>query len=178
MGHHEPALHSDSTPPAYAVGLDVGGTKIAGGIVAFPSCNVLSRQIIPTLANEGGEAVLSRALQLARELIVEGARSGFGILGIGVGVCELVDVGGHVTSGQAVAWQRLPVQERFSELAAAVVESDVRAAALAEARFGAGRPFKIFAYLTVGTGIGHTLVQDGRTYAGARGNALILASAP
>jgi glucokinase len=178
MGHLERAPESDSKLPAYAIGLDVGGTKIACGIVAFPSGNVLSRQTIPTFASNGGEAVLSRALQLAGELIQEAARSRFGILGIGVGVCELVNADGRITSGQAVAWQGLRVQERFSELAPAVVESDVRAAALAEARFGAGSPFKVFAYLTVGTGISHTLVQNGRAYAGARGNALVLASAP
>ena len=178
MGNHERAVHLDSQLPTYAIGLDVGGTKIACGIVAFPSGEVLSRQIIPTFVSDGGEAVLSRALQLARELIQQATRSRFAILGIGVGVCELVDADGHITSGQAVAWQGLRVQERFSELAPAVVESDVRAAALAEARFGAGSPFRVFAYLTVGTGISHTLVQNGRTYAGARGNALILASAP
>ena len=54
----------------------------------------------------------------------------------------------------------------------------MRAAALAEARFGAGRAYRLFAYVSVGTGISHTLVQDGRPYAGARGNALVLASGP
>ena len=43
---------------------------------------------------------------------------------------------------------------------------------------GAGRPYRTFVYVTVGTGISHRLVQDGRSYAGAHGNALVLASAP
>ena len=58
------------------------------------------------------------------------------------------------------------------------MEADVRAAALAEARFGAGRPYRIFLYITVGTGISSTLVLDGRPFAGARGNALAFASGP
>jgi glucokinase len=70
------------------------------------------------------------------------------------------------------------VQATFARLAPAVVESDVRAAALAEAKFGAGQPFKHFVYLTVGTGISHCLVQAGQPYSGARGNALVLASGP
>jgi glucokinase len=72
----------------------------------------------------------------------------------------------------------VPVQERFRRLGPAVVEADVRAHALAEARYGAGRPFRLFAFITVGTGISCCLVQEGKPYAGARGNALILASSP
>jgi glucokinase len=60
----------------------------------------------------------------------------------------------------------------------AVIEADVRAHALAEARYGAGRPYKLFVFITVGTGISSCLVQDGQPFAGARGNALVLASSP
>ncbi len=72
----------------------------------------------------------------------------------------------------------LAVQETLWELAPTVIESDARAPALAEAMYGAGRPFKVFAYITVGTGISCCLVQDGQTYTGARGNALVLGSMP
>jgi glucokinase len=146
--------------------------------VAFPSGQVLVRCTIPTRANREGRAVLSDALALAEDIMAQGAIAGLEMRGIGVGVAELVDLDGHVTSAQTIAWQGLPVQEEFARLAPAVVEADVRAAALAEALLGAGRPFKTFAYVTVGTGISYSLVQDGRPYAGARGNALVLASAP
>jgi glucokinase len=66
--------------------------------------------------------------------------------------------------GGPVARDDLPVR----------IESDVRAAAVAEARFGAGRGHGVFVYLTVGTGISFSLVQQGVPYAGARGNALLL----
>src|SRR5206468_8561396 len=75
-------------------------------------------------------------------------------------------------------WQGVPVRESFARLAPALVEADVRAAALAEALFGAGQPFRLFVYVTVGTGISCCLVQDGRPYAGGHGNALIFASSP
>jgi glucokinase len=165
-------------PQPCAIGLDVGGTKIAAGVVAFPCGQVLVRRTIPTRANRDGRAVLTDALILAAEMMAEGAARGLEIGGLGVGVAELVDLDGHVTSAQTIAWQGLAVREEFARLAPAVVESDVRAAALAEAHFGAGRPFKAFAYVTVGTGISYSLVQDGHPYAGARGNALVLASAP
>jgi len=159
-----------------AVGLDVGGTKIAGGIVALPSGEILSKDVIMTLPRRGGDAVLSDTLAFARRLVEEAESKGRRVLGIGMGVAELIDPEGNVTSGQTIAWRGVPVRERFSEIAPAIVESDVRAAALGEAMFGAGRPFQVFAYVTVGTGISYALVQDGRPYPGARGNAILLST--
>jgi glucokinase len=169
---------SPAQPPPYAIGLDIGGTKIAGGLVALDSGEVTARRVVPTQPERGGEAVLSTALALAEDLLTVAADRSLPVAGIGVGVCELVDPLGNVTSGHTVAWCGLPVQDRFAHLAPAVVEADVRAAALAEARYGAGRPFQNFVYVTVGTGISSCLVQDGRPWAGARGNALVLATGP
>ncbi|HWQ15578.1 MAG TPA: ROK family protein [Roseiflexaceae bacterium] len=161
-----------------AIGIDVGGTKIAGGVVDLAAGRVLARRAAPTRPERGGAAVLEDALALAYAL--RDAASGLGLTprGVGVGVCELVDQAGNVTSGHTVAWAGLPVRARFAEVAPAVVEADVRAHALAEARYGAGQPFRLFAFVTVGTGISSCLVIDGRPFAGARGNALILASSP
>ena len=161
-----------------AIGLDVGGTKIAGGVVAIDSGQVLARRKIPTHAGRGGEAVLADAIALAEGLCIDAEGLGVGVYAIGVGVPELVDLAGAITSGHAIAWCGMPVRERFSRLGPSVIESDVRAHALAEARFGAGRAFSLFVFVTVGTGISCCLVQDGVPYAGARGNALILASSP
>ena len=162
----------------YAIGLDVGGTKIAGGVVAIDTGQVLARRRIPTHAGRGGEAVLADAMALAEGLCADADGLGVDVHGIGVGVPELVDLAGAITSGHAIAWRGMPVRERFSRLGPSVIESDVRAHALAEARFGAGRAFRLFVFVTVGTGISCCLVQDGVPYAGAQGNALILASSP
>jgi glucokinase len=162
----------------HVIGLDVGGTKTVGGIVSLPAGDILAKQVIPTRPERGGEAVLADVLGLAGELRDEAARMGIEIAGIGAGVAELVDRDGNVTSGQTIRWNGLRVRERLSELAPAVVESDVRAAALAEALLGAGQPFSLFVYVTVGTGISCCLVQEGKPYAGARGGALVFASSP
>jgi glucokinase len=158
-----------------AIGIDIGGTKIAAGLVDLATGDVLAHRAVPTRAERGGEAVLGDALALAEALQHETAT---GVRGVGVGICELVDVAGNVTSAHTVDWIGLPVRERFSRIAPAVVEADVRAHALAEARYGAGRPFELFVFVTVGTGISSCLVQGGRPFAGARGNALVLASSP
>jgi glucokinase len=161
-----------------AIGLDVGGTKIAGGVVAFPEGRIVSSRVIPTLPLRGAEPVLADALALARELRDEIDEREMALVGIGIGVPELVDARGNVTSAHTIPWVGVPVQERFARLAPAVVESDVRAGALAEAYFGAGRGYSTFVYVTVGTGISCTLMLDGRPHTGARGNALVLSNAP
>jgi len=162
--------------PVHILGLDIGGTKIAGGIVSFPGGEVSVRREIPTRPERPGGEVLADAVAFARELASEAARASAVIAGIGAGVAELVDHDGNVTSRQTIQWLGVPVRQHLSELAPAVVEADVRAAALAEAMLGAGRPFRLFVYVTVGTGISYCLVQDGKPYAGARGGALVFAT--
>lgn len=162
-------------PSGCAIGLDVGGTKLAGGVVDMPAGRVLLRRVIPTGAARGGEAVLRAALALAEALQAEADVS---IAAIGIAVAELVDPAGNVRSAHTIAWQGVPLAARFARIAPAVVESDVRAAARAEGRFGAGRDRRLFVYVSVGTGISSCLVEDGRPLAGARGNALVLASGP
>jgi glucokinase len=161
-----------------AIGLDVGGTKIAGGLVDLDAGKVLARRTIPTNPQRGGGAVLTDVIALGEELKAAAEAGGGTVRCIGVGVAELVDREGRVRSSNLIAWEGLPVQEWLSGIAPAVVESDVRAAALAEARYGAGRDFGLFVYVTVGTGISSCLVQDGRPFKGARGNALVMASSP
>jgi predicted NBD/HSP70 family sugar kinase len=162
----------------WAIGLDVGGTKIAGGLVDLASGRLTGRIRIPTVADRGGRAILTDALAVAGQLAAEAARRGVAVAGIGVGVPELVDRHGQVRSGHRVAWSGLDVAGAFGAIAPAALEADVRAAALAEARFGAGAPYADFAYVTVGTGISACLVQSGRPYPGARGGALVLANGP
>jgi len=160
-----------------AIGLDVGGTKIAGGIVT-PDGKVLTKCVVPTLPERGGEAVLIAALRQAAGLLDEARAAGLNPVCIGVGVGELVDLRGNVTSAQTIRWRGLPVQERFSTLAPAVVDADSRVAGFCEAWFGAGRQFKSFLYITVGTGIGCSLIVDGVPHTGARGSTGTLASSP
>ena len=69
-------------------------------------------------------------------------------------------------------------RRRRSTRRAVVVESDLRAAALAEARFGSGAGVSPFLFAIVGTGASACLVVDGRPYAGGRGEAVVLGAPP
>ena len=169
---------SESGRPQVAIGIDVGGTKIAGGLVDLSGGGILARRTLATAAERGPEAVLDEALGLARSLIETAGERGLEVLGIGCGVPELVDLDGNVKSSYNFAWPGVAVQARFAELAPAVVESDVRAAARAEAAFGAARALDHAVYVTIGTGVSYCLIIDGEPYAGANGYAIHFAQSP
>jgi glucokinase len=153
-----------------AVGIDVGGTKIAAGVVDTATGEVLRSERVPTRPERGGAAVLSNCVTLAERL----GRAG---VPVGVGVCEAVDLSGRVTTAETVDWRAFDVAAAFGS-GPVTVESDVRAAALAEARLGRGAGLESFLYVIVGTGASVCLVVGGRPHRGAHGNAIILGSPP
>ena len=161
-----------------AIGIDLGGTKIAAALVAFPSGEIRAKETIPTLPARGGDAVLSDTVDLARRMSHHAEGMGKAVVGIGIGIAELVSLDGQITSDYIIKWRDLPALETISEIAPACFESDARAPALAEARFGAGKAYKNFVYVSVGTGISYCLVLDGRPYHGAHGHAIIVGSGP
>jgi glucokinase len=167
-----------STPPLTALGLDIGGTKIAGGVVSLPGGQMQFRHTLPTTAQRGGAAVFEDVQRLAQCLIADALAAQLEVEIIGLGLCELVSPGGEVLSANCIDWIGLPVRERLAMLAPTTIEADVRAAAVAESAFGAGRPFRNFLYITVGTGISCCLVLDGAPYLGARGLTGTMASSP
>ncbi len=155
------------------LGIDVGGTKIAAGVVDIASGAILARETVATAAERGGAAILDDTVALARRLMAASAEP---VARIGVGVPQLVDTAGRIRSAHNFDWRDTPVRERLSALAPTTIESDVRAAALAEAVVGAGRPHRQFVYVTIGTGLSYCLVLDGKPYAGANGFAIHFAS--
>jgi glucokinase len=150
------------------VGIDAGGTKLAAGMVDADTGQILERREAPTERHRGGSAVLGDCLELVSE--VSGGRP---LAGIGVGVPELVSLKGKIQTAENWDWCDDHFRLALAQIAPLHVESDVRAAALAEAQFGAGRALSSFLYLTIGTGVSHTFVVDGLPWAGARGNAIV-----
>jgi len=166
-----------SLPAPIALGIDVGGTKTSFAIVDVTSGRIAEEHRIETpQGDKSGKAFLALVETTARDFV--SSSSAGSVSAIGLGVCELVDRQGLVKSCHRVHWRGLAVREQLSRIAPTVVESDVRAAALAEAHYGAGRGYREFLYLNIGTGISSAWVMDGIPHAGARGHALVVASAP
>ncbi len=160
------------------IGIDIGGTKIAGGLIEPTSGQILVQRRIPTHAERGGMAVLNDTIALVQALMQDALIQKRPVTGIGLGICELVSPAGELTSAHTIDWRGLSIPAAFAQLAPTTIEADVRAHALAEARYGAGQDYRLFVFVTVGTGISSCLVQDGVPLAGARGNALVMASSP
>ena len=143
-----------------ALGLDVGGTKIAAAVVDLERGMIQAARRVPTAPQRGSAAVLADCRALVAEL-------GEGTLAVGLALCELVDGEGRIRSAETVDWRDADLSDTFD-----CVESDVRVAALAEARFGAAHDEPDFLYVSVGSGISHCLVTAGGPRLGVRGAAI------
>jgi predicted NBD/HSP70 family sugar kinase len=161
------------------IGIDVGGTKLLAAVVDRANGEVVAWRRVATEAAEGGHAVLDRCVTLADELRRQCDLPA--APAIGIAICETVDVSGRPTSAATVDWLGLDVDAAFAAAGFAgrvVVESDVRAAAIAESRFGAGADVEQFVYVGVGTGIAFTSIVGGVPHRGAHGNAILLGVPP
>jgi len=146
--------------------VDIGGTKIAAGIVDVGGRLVARRECL-TEPKRGPRSGLERTARMLRELAAD---DGCAFEGIGIGCTGPVDPREGII-GKA---DTLPGWEG-TNLAAALsgefkvpvaVENDADAAALGEATAGAGRDEPIFLYVTISTGIGVGIVLGGRLYYG------------
>lgn len=169
---------ASTKPPFCAVGVDIGGTKIAAGTVTFPDGRVRTRRVIPSLPQRGADAVLADVEKLVFDLASEAGTGSCRVQAVGVGVCEIVSPAGALLSSGCLGLTGDQVSRRLSSIAPTTVEADVRAAARAEALLGAGHDAGIFLYVTIGTGIASCLVINGQPLVGARGATGTMASGP
>ena len=157
-----------------SVGVDLGGTNIRAAVFDG-GMKILGRSERPTLAQEEADAVIRRIAACVREALDRSSVAAEEVAGVGVGAAGLTDWRtGVVVLASNLGWRNVPLKERLEqELDGPRVEvdKDTNAAALAEARLGAGREFKHFLYVTAGTGIGGGLILDGALYRGATGGA-------
>jgi glucokinase len=156
----------------FFLGVDVGGTTTAAGLVA-PDGRVLVSRSQPTHGPRGGGAV-ERLLALTAEIARLPLARERGLAGLGAGLPGLVDVAAGTVVGEAhhvPQLARVPLARLLAETtgAPAVVDNDVNALALGEARWGAGRGARSLVLLAVGTGVGGGIVLDGRLHRGAGG---------
>jgi glucokinase len=149
-----------------AIGIDIGGTKIAGGVVTAAG-RILHRTRVPTPPYDQA-ATLAALLAAVDELRAGHPR----VEAIGVGAAGLVEwPGGRARWAPHNTYRRMELRRLLHERTGlpTTVDNDANAAAWAEARFGAGTGSDDLVLVTVGTGIGGGLVLDGRLYHGESG---------
>jgi glucokinase len=155
--------------------VDVGGTRIAGGLVDSGG-TILASRALATDRLGRGDGVLQNLLEFVSELLGEAGRSGVEVRGVGVGVPGVVDVRSG-TIGADIQnipeFRGLPLGPLVAEHAGRPValDNDVNALTLAEWMFGQGHGVRNLAVIAVGTGLGGGLLLNGALVRGAHGYA-------
>jgi len=152
----------------WVVGVDLGGTKTALGLIS-PDNQVVAHRRMPTDADEGSQAVVERIAQLVAELERE-APGGQRVSGLGICCPGPVDhvTGTLLTLVNVPGLSNTPLRQLLSERLNLPVrlEHDAKAAALGEYHFGAGRGRQSMVYIVIGTGVGAAIIIDGQLYYG------------
>jgi glucokinase len=149
-----------------AIGVDIGGTKVAAGVVD-PEGKVLARARRRTPSHDP-EHIVDVVVEIVRQL-----RTEYDAVPVGIGAAGYIDVErSHVLFAPNLpGWRNTPLRDTVSERLGSdvIVENDANAAAWGEYRFGAGDEQPDLVCLTVGTGIGGGIIMDGRMHRGRFG---------
>jgi glucokinase len=153
------------------VGVDIGGTKIAAGLVN--AAGEISSQVrVPMVSDSSAENGLDAVLSAINQVV---SRAAAPISGIGICAPGPLDptTGVILNPPNVPCWRNFPLAESVQKKYSVPVEvdNDANAAALAETRWGAARGRKYVFYATIGTGIGTGIVFDGKIYHGRTGSA-------
>ncbi|WP_229053569.1 ROK family glucokinase [Aeromicrobium sp. Leaf350] len=154
-------------PDRLAVGIDIGGTKIAAGVVDEDG-RILARRRRSTPSTDA-ELVLTAIAELTEEL-----RAEYPVKAVGIGAAGFIDVSqSTVMFSPHLAWRNEPLRDRVARRTRlpVLVDNDANTSAWAEWRFGAAQNVPDVVTVTLGTGIGGAIVIDGHPYRGAQGMA-------
>lgn len=147
------------------IGIDVGGTKIAGGVVDADG-KILDRARVDT-PRRNTEAIEQAVVDVVNQL-----GEGRQITAVGLGTAGLIDeTRSRVLLAPNLGWREEPLRRAVEAGTGipVVVENDANAAAWGEYRFGGAGASKHLVCITIGTGLGGALVLDGQLYRGASG---------
>lgn len=152
-----------------ALGIDIGGSKIAAAVVAADGTTG-QIQRVPTPVSSGPDAILQAALVLGQRVRADAGHEQ--VVAIGIGSAGHVDHERGVITYAAdtlPGWTGTDLAGVFGDAfnLPVSVDNDVNAMALGEQRFGAGRGYDHALYLTVGTGVGGAVMQHGTLWRGA-----------
>lgn len=162
----------------FAAGVDVGGTKIYAGILDLETGEVLASARKRTHPERGVDFFTQRLHEVLAAAIASAKLpdGGAELLGVGLGIAGQVDRERGVILGApnlAAGLVNLDIAKLISKRfnLPTMLGNDVEVAALGEQYYGAGRGCDDFVYVSVGTGIGGAIVQNGMLYRGLTGTA-------
>lgn len=159
---------------SYAIGIDIGGTKIAIGLVNSQG-TIAAQATLPTDLSIDPDEMISRVATAAIQLLNEHDISNSSIAGIGVGAPGPLNTktGVIVEPPNLRSWWSFPIIESLQRYFDFPIffENDATAAALAEKWVGAAQNLEDFIFMTISTGIGAGIFSHGKLLTGSTGNA-------
>ncbi|MGG4266755.1 ROK family protein [Peribacillus simplex] len=152
-----------------AIGIDIGGTKIAAGIIT-ESGELLKRADVKSDSSDR-EKMFARVIEAVKQLLEKSSFSLADIEGIGVGVPGKVDCEkGMAIFQNNLPWEQFPITARLREqfgLEQISIDNDVYMAAFAEWKAAQVKRNETFVYVTISTGISSSIIQNGSFFRGA-----------
>jgi glucokinase len=148
------------------IGIDVGGTKVLGGVVdEAGKVLTTARKDTP---RQGGSALTQTIADVAKELLEKHSVASVGVSAAGFVSSDRKTM---LATPNIADWNGVDLDNQLTTLIGlpVVIENDANAAAWGEAKFGAGKNQDHMMMLTVGTGIGGGIVVNGALYRGAFG---------
>lgn len=149
----------------YAIGIDIGGTKIAGALVDAEG-QIVKELRVPSPAQD------SSALVDAVVGLIEELAKGHEVLGAGVAAAGFIDAEqSNIIYAPNINWRNEPFKARLEAKLdiPVIIENDANAAGWAEYRYGAGKGYKHMVMLTIGTGVGGAVITDSKMLRGGFG---------
>ena len=152
----------------HAIGIDIGGTKIAGALVSEAG-EILRLEKRSTPAGDP-VAIVDLVVELVKELA-----DGQDVTAAGVAAAGFIDKEQSIVYyAPNINWRSEPFRQHLSDLLPGLditIDNDANAAGWAEYRFGAGRGATDMTLLTIGTGVGGAVIADGKLFRGGFGAA-------
>ncbi len=160
-----------SSTSGAVLALDIGGTKLAAGVVT-PDGAVHQLRRTPTLKHEGPDAVIDRLFALGQTVLDWAGLGSVSAIGISCGGPLDAETGVVMSPLNLPDWVNIPLTARAAATfgVPAYLVNDATAGMVAEHRIGAAIGTDIALYLTISTGVGGGAFVNGRILSGAAGN--------
>lgn len=152
------------------IGIDLGGTNIAGGLVDHKG-NIVEKMSIPTGRERGSDAVIEDIYKVVEALMKSDAVKE-PVLGVGIGIPGIADPHtGEVIACVNLNWYNVPLKAKLSDKinVPIFIDNDATVAGVAEFQVAQEGKYKNAVMLTLGTGVGGGILIDGKVIAGHHG---------
>lgn len=153
----------------YYLGIDLGGTNIAAGIVD-ESYKIIKKKSVPTQAHRDGKEIMKDMAKLCLDLIADCGLTVKDIAYAGIATPGTANSAtGVVEYANNLPFKNFPIADllkEYSGIEKVYIENDANAAAKAEAIAGVAKGAKFSVMITLGTGLGGGIVLDGKVYSG------------